>query len=171
MFPHEMDLSEPGDAYGDEIALSNGHGGLALSRARTSSEVNDANNSEESARKRLRPNPLPISSKKTGLCYDVRMRFHATVDADDLHPEDPRRIYEIYKAICSAGLVDDPEYTGAKRVGDLMHRIDARLVKKEEAMLVHTDKHWAFLSETERELNPVAVEGRGSAVGSFEYEG
>lgn len=140
VFPNEMDLS------GDDIALSNGHGGLHLARAGSDDAL------DQPASKRLRPNPLPISSLKTGLCYDVRMRFHATVDAEDLHPEDPRRIYEIYKALCQAGLVDDPEYTGIKRTGDLMHRIDARLVKEEEAMLVHSVEHWNFLAGTEREL-------------------
>lgn len=108
--------------------------------------------------KRTRPNPLPISSLKTGLCYDVRMRYHATVDAEDMHPEDPRRIYEIYKALCQAGLVDDPEFTGVKRKGDLMLRIDAREVTMEEALLVHTDDHWKFLDSTQgRKLSSVAA--------------
>ncbi|TGZ77787.1 hypothetical protein EX30DRAFT_310914 [Ascodesmis nigricans] len=117
--------------------------------------------SEGHQRKRI--NPLPISSLKTGLCYDVRMRYHATVDAEDMHPEDPRRIYEIYKALCQAGLVDDPEFTGVKRKGDLMHRIDAREVSKEEAMLVHTPAHWDFLDKTQEadleELQMLTMEG------------
>ena len=39
---------------------------------------------------------------ETGLVYDVRMRYHAKVFTSyseyiDPHPEDPRRIYRIYK--------------------------------------------------------------------------
>ena len=96
-----------------------------------------------------RPNPLTYGSRKTGICYDVRMRFHATVDEDDMHPEDPRRIYEIYKAICEAGLVDDPSFVGIVRKGDVMQGIRAREVTMEEALLVHTKDHWDFLSYTQ----------------------
>jgi|SRR5947207_13128867 len=32
------------------------------------------------ARAKSKPNPLPISSLRTGFCYDIRMRFHQTVD-------------------------------------------------------------------------------------------
>ncbi|KAI5787096.1 histone deacetylase Clr3 [Geopyxis carbonaria] len=105
--------------------------------------------SDDSHEKRVRPNPLPTSSKKTGLCYDVRMRYHATVDTTDMHPEDPRRIFEIYKALCVEGLVDDKEFSGVKKKDDLMHRIDAREVTREEATLVHSEKHWEFLQDTE----------------------
>jgi histone deacetylase 6 len=99
-------------------------------------------------RKSLRPNPLKYSSMRTGICYDVRMRFHATVDEDDMHPEDPRRILEIYKAIVDAGLVDDPHYAGVVKRGDLMIGIRARPVTMQEALLVHSQEHWDFLAAT-----------------------
>ena len=96
-----------------------------------------------------RENPLEYSSKRTGICYDVRMRFHATVDEEDLHPEDPRRIFEIYKAICVAKLIDDPKFLGVMKQNDLMVGILARPVTKEEALLVHTENHWQFLESTQ----------------------
>lgn len=98
--------------------------------------------------KMLRPNPLRYSAMRTGICYDVRMRFHATVDEDDMHPEDPRRIYEIYKALCLAGLIDDPSFAGAVRKDDIMVGIRAREVTRDEALLVHTPEHWLFLYGT-----------------------
>ena len=132
--PEELNTSEDNDITmdGHDIPVSNG----------------TADNSESWSVSGKRANPLPISSLKSGLCYDVRMRYHATVDADDMHPEDPRRILEIYKAICMAGLVDDPGWSGVKKHDDLMERIDAREVTREEALLVHTAEHWQFLEFT-----------------------
>ncbi|KAI5852310.1 putative catalytic subunit of a class II histone deacetylase complex [Tricharina praecox] len=98
--------------------------------------------------KLLRPNPIKYAGLRTGICYDSRMRFHATINEKDAHPEDPRRIIEIYKMICDAGFVDDPTYSGFVKKGDLMSRIRAREVTKEEAMLVHTLEHWEFLAGT-----------------------
>ncbi len=49
---------------------------------------------------------LSISQLPTGLCYDDRMRYHAEVgatSAENVHPEDPRRIYYIFKELCEAG--------------------------------------------------------------------
>lgn len=90
---------------------------------------------------------LPRSSLRTGLCYDVRMRFHATLDEEDVHPEDPRRIHVIYQALTSAGLTKLPE-DGSKpeNEDDLMLRIKAREVTEEEVLLVHTPDHWRFLT-------------------------
>ena len=68
--------------------------------------------------------PLPYSSSKTGLVYDARMRFHtepmSAMQRDlEIHPEDPRRILEIFKEIQDAGLVqgpDEPEEEDRKSV-------------------------------------------------------
>ncbi|KAF3203463.1 Histone deacetylase hda1 [Orbilia oligospora] len=90
---------------------------------------------------------LPRSSLRTGLCYDVRMRFHATLDEEDVHPEDPRRIHVIYQALASAGLTKLPEGGSELENEDcLMVRIRAREVTEEEALLVHTSDHWRFLT-------------------------
>ncbi|KAF3931750.1 hypothetical protein ABW19_dt0210120 [Dactylella cylindrospora] len=90
---------------------------------------------------------LPRASLRTGLCYDVRMRFHATLDEEDVHPEDPRRIHVIFKAISAAGLTRSGEDGTEPDSGvDLMLRIKAREVTEKEALLVHTSDHWQFLT-------------------------
>jgi histone deacetylase 6 len=97
---------------------------------------------------------LPLASLATGLCYDIRMRYHCEVrPAADVHPEDPRRIYYIYKEICRAGLVEDPEIMDAPRplAPIPLQRIDVRNATREEVELVHTDEHFKFVSETQSE--------------------
>ncbi|CCJ31234.1 unnamed protein product [Pneumocystis jirovecii] len=87
---------------------------------------------------------------KTGLCYDVRMRFHATINPIDFHPEDPRRIYRIYKEIADAGLIEYYKWTcSGSNKDEIMHRISARELTREEALLVHTENHWDTLLQTE----------------------
>ncbi|KAK9247032.1 hypothetical protein V1506DRAFT_486693 [Lipomyces tetrasporus] len=98
--------------------------------------------------------PLPYVSLKTGLCYDVRMRYHAKIvtnayDYTDPHPEDPRRVYRIYKALAEAGLVDMKGASGAAHIGGkLMQHIPAREATKDEVTLVHEIKHWDFIERT-----------------------
>lgn len=93
----------------------------------------------------------------TGLCYDERMRYHAEVQAiegETIHPEDPRRIYYIYKYLCEAGLVADDN---GKRFRTLanppLYRIDAREATMAECCLVHTREHYEFIKRTQR-TNP-----------------
>uniref|UniRef100_A0A093V872 Histone deacetylase n=1 Tax=Talaromyces marneffei PM1 TaxID=1077442 RepID=A0A093V872_TALMA len=95
---------------------------------------------------------LPVASLPTGLCYDIRMRYHCEVrPAAEVHPEDPRRIYYIYKEICRAGLVEDPDIVATPRMlaPVPLKRIDARNATKEEVELVHTDEHYQFVSDTQ----------------------
>lgn len=91
---------------------------------------------------------LQIAMLPTGLCYDVRMRFHCELQlhqrADDHHPEDPRRIFEIYQALCHAGLVDDPMST-RPLVPQPLARVMARNATAGEICLVHSAKHYAFM--------------------------
>ena len=91
---------------------------------------------------------LQIAMLPTGLCYDVRMRFHCELQphqrADDHHPEDPRRIFEIYQALCHAGLVDDPMST-RPLVPQPLARVMARNATAGEICLVHNAKHYAFM--------------------------
>lgn len=92
---------------------------------------------------------LPLVSLATGLCYDVRMRYHCEVrPTSDVHPEDPRRIYYIYKELCRAGLVDDPDST-RPLAPQTLRRIPARLAKEEEIVLIHSEAHYAFVHSTE----------------------
>lgn len=95
-----------------------------------------------------KPNPLPISSLRTGFCYDIRMRFHQTVDYRDTHPEDPRRIYRIYKELALAGLIEDRE-TASMNKDELMLRLRARYATEDEILLVHSKEHLEEMQATE----------------------
>ena len=91
---------------------------------------------------------VPAAGLASGLCYDVQMRYHCEVrPTADVHPEDPRRIYYIYKELCRAGLVDDPEST--KPIASRpLKRINARNATEEEISLIHTPDHFAFVQST-----------------------
>ncbi|KAJ5688810.1 Histone deacetylase clr3 [Penicillium macrosclerotiorum] len=91
---------------------------------------------------------LPVGSLATGLCYDVRMRYHCEVrPTSDVHPEDPRRIYYIYKELCRAGLVDDPEST-RPLAPQTLQRIHARNATEKEITHIHSQAHFAFVEST-----------------------
>ncbi|OJJ32761.1 hypothetical protein ASPWEDRAFT_42791 [Aspergillus wentii DTO 134E9] len=91
---------------------------------------------------------LPLAFLQSGICYDVQMRYHCEVrPTADVHPEDPRRIYFIYKELCRAGLVDDVE-SSRPLVAHPLKRIDARNATEAEISLVHTTDHFAFVEST-----------------------
>jgi histone deacetylase 6 len=93
---------------------------------------------------------LPIKELPTGLCYDDRMRYHAEVAStseNSLHPEDPRRIFYIFKELSEAGLVADPKHPRTLVPQPLL-RIDAREATEAECCLVHTPDHYAFVRAT-----------------------
>jgi hypothetical protein len=104
--------------------------------------------SSNQIQKQPRFNPLPVSSLRTGFCYDIRMRFHQTVDYRDMHPEDPRRIYRIYKELSLAGLIQDRE-TQSDDTEELMMRIRARYAIEDEILLVHTPQVLAEMKATQ----------------------
>ena len=93
-----------------------------------------------------------ISSLPSGICYDVRMRYHCELDppkqSRDFHPEDPRRIFKIYKELCMAGLVNDPMLNTGNLIPNPLLRINARNVSESEVCLVHDKKHWDFMVTT-----------------------
>ncbi|KAK8200151.1 uncharacterized protein BKA78DRAFT_359599 [Phyllosticta capitalensis] len=108
---------------------------------------------------------LPYSSSRTGLVYDVRMRFHtepldAMLSEDDIHPEDPRRILEIYDQLGEAGLVDTSKHH-VPNLDFALWRIDARKATKEEICLVHTPEHYEWVAslknESQEDLNVMAA--------------
>lgn len=91
---------------------------------------------------------LPLASLPSGLCYDAQMRYHCEVrPTTEVHPEDPRRIYYIYKELCRAGLVDDPDSSRPLAPRPLK-RISARNATEAETSLVHTADHYAFIEST-----------------------
>ncbi|EGW34429.1 histone deacetylase HDA1 [Spathaspora passalidarum NRRL Y-27907] len=91
---------------------------------------------------------------KTGLVYDVRMRYHAKIFTSyfeyiDPHPEDPRRIYRIYKKLAEAGLIQDSSLSGVNDIGPLMLKIPIREATAEEILEVHSESHLKFIESTE----------------------
>ncbi|KAL6889930.1 hypothetical protein HDV57DRAFT_488088 [Trichoderma longibrachiatum] len=120
----------------------------------------------------------------TGCCYDDRMKLHMNADfsPNTHHPEDPRRIHEIFKAFKKMGLV----YTGPESElpqimkncpTKYMWRIPARSATREEICLAHSPEHLAWvenlgsISTAElRELTKKFDQGRESLyVGSMSY--
>lgn len=75
------------------------------------------------------------------------MRFHQTVDYKDTHPEDPRRIYMIYKELALAGLIEDRE-SQSEDSAEFMKRLRARHATEEEILLVHSKEHLAEMQAT-----------------------
>lgn len=97
---------------------------------------------------------LFYSPLKTGVVYDVRMRYHAKIFTSyfeyiDPHPEDPRRIYRIYKKLAEAGLIQDKSLSGSEDIGPLMVKIPIREATSAEILEVHTEEHLKFIALTE----------------------
>ncbi|KAF2398164.1 putative histone deacetylase [Trichodelitschia bisporula] len=89
---------------------------------------------------------LSYASKRTGLVYDARMKYHCEPISgdDDLHPEDPRRIWFIYKELQKAGLTEHEEDSEADRQWKLL-RICARLAEPSEVALAHSIDHYKWV--------------------------
>ncbi|PFH60143.1 hypothetical protein XA68_11385 [Ophiocordyceps unilateralis] len=120
----------------------------------------------------------------TGCCYDDRMKLHMNADfsPNTHHPEDPRRIHEIFKAFKRMGLVySGPESELPRILKDCpnryMWRIPARPATREEIRLAHSSDHLAWVENLEtistaelRELTKKYDQGRESLyVGSMSY--
>lgn len=117
-------------------------------------ELDDTDESSVDEEASERTRGLPQRSLPTGLCYDERMRYHAEVQAlsaEAVHPEDPRRIYYIFKELCEAGLVAAKGFD--VMVQEPLLRIDAREATEEEIRLVHTDKQFRFVRSTKGEYS------------------
>jgi histone deacetylase 6 len=93
---------------------------------------------------------LPIASSQSGIVYDPRMRFHTEKDIEedeDIHPEDPRRIWEIFTELKNAGLVeDDGVETDKQLVPFKLYRINARFAEPAEICLVHSQRHFDWMA-------------------------
>lgn len=109
---------------------------------------NEANIVERQASAAPKFAPLPYASSRTGLVYDVRMRFHVEPkpEDDDMHPEDPRRIFEVYNELVQAGLVDDPSASDLK-ADFLLLRIPIRPAVKDEIRACHSQSSWDFVMD------------------------
>ncbi|KAI9496723.1 hypothetical protein BDB00DRAFT_936859 [Zychaea mexicana] len=77
----------------------------------------------------------------TGYVYDVVMSLHAQLghagDDDDPHPEDPRRIYSIYKCMEENGLLNN------------CTKIPIRQATKAEVLATHDPRYYQTLRQTE----------------------
>ncbi|CCE93583.1 histone deacetylase HDA1 TDEL_0G02160 [Torulaspora delbrueckii] len=98
---------------------------------------------------------LHYTPLKTALCYDVRMRYHAKIFTSyfeyiDPHPEDPRRIYRVYKILAENGLINDPTLSGIDEIGDLMLKIPVREATDEEILEVHSKENLEFVERSSR---------------------
>lgn len=97
---------------------------------------------------------LDYTLLKTGLVYDVRMRYHAKIFTSyfeyiDPHPEDPRRIYRIYKILAENGLITDPNLQGVDELGEYMLKLPIREATREEILRVHSEEHLKFIESTQ----------------------
>lgn len=79
------------------------------------------------------------------------MMAHATISPEDDHPEDPRRISEIYNAFCREGLIYDKSVKNHCKKNPFvsMVAIHSREATVEEIELVHTTEHLEFLRSTQ----------------------
>ncbi|KAG8526199.1 uncharacterized protein KY384_000192 [Bacidia gigantensis] len=107
--------------------------------------------------------PAPfLAELPTGYCYDVRMRYHCELeppkDRRDYHPEDPRRIFAIYKELCVAGLIDDNFLSQGALVPKPLRRIDVRQAAESEIELVHDQKHWEMMKLTTKQDAQTLIE-------------
>jgi hypothetical protein len=106
---------------------------------------------DETDEDRIPPAPY-LSSLPTGLCYDVRMRYHCELDPPklrlDYHPEDPRRIFKIYRELCIAGLVKNHLLNVGPVIPNPLVSLKVRDVTEAEVCLVHDKKHWDFMKST-----------------------
>ena len=115
---------------------------------------------------RIPPKPrsqaLPYATLKTGLVYDPRMRFHAELpnssSADDIHPEDPRRIHSIFEEIREAGLVRGPESLEHDEDEEVGWRIGIRPAEKAEILTIHTEEHYHFVEALQ--CTPITLQSR-----------
>jgi histone deacetylase 6 len=150
------DVAEEKPVNADVINGTN-DGVAALKRKRDTEDVSPAQVVEKGAPQ------LIYHGLKTGICYDVRMRYHSrivtsTFDYIDPHPEDPRRIYRIYKALTEAGLITDTQLQGVDDLGPLMQKIPVRKALDEEILLVHTQQHLEFIASTENMAREQLIE-------------
>ncbi|KFG83262.1 putative histone deacetylase A [Metarhizium anisopliae] len=120
----------------------------------------------------------------TGCCYDDRMKLHMNADfsPNTHHPEDPRRIHEIFKAFKRAGLVyTGPEAELPKIIKECptryMWRIPARPATRQEICLAHSSEHMTWVEHLDklstaelREMTKRYDQGRESLyVGSMSF--
>jgi histone deacetylase 6 len=120
----------------------------------------------------------------TGVCYDVRMKLHMNADftPNAHHPEDPRRIHEIWNAFHRSGLIyRGPESEMPRILKEsptrYMMRIPVREATNGEILLAHSASHLEWIQSLDtmstselRELTKRYDQGRESLyIGSMSH--
>lgn len=82
------------------------------------------------------------------------MRHHAKIyifhyEYIDPGPEDPRRIYSIYKFLTENASINHTNFTGITNIGNIMTEIPIREVTTEEILEVYTNEHADFLEKVQ----------------------
>jgi histone deacetylase 6 len=146
-FPFHQSSGHVGEALEGNLKPSDSESNSASQYAKRDSLIEP--NSDWSDEEVMPRSGLPVGSLATGLCYDERMRFHCEVrPTSDVHPEDPRRIWYIYKELCRAGLVDDPMST-RPLAPQTLQRIKVVKATQEQITMIHTEAHYAFVKSTQ----------------------
>lgn len=85
--------------------------------------------------------PLPYATGRSGLVYDVQMRYHREPLSDDLdsHPERADRITYIFNELVAAGLVPSSEDDMQEGSDFQLVRITPRFADPAEIKLVHSE--------------------------------
>lgn len=93
----------------------------------------------------------------TGVCYDDRMKLHVNVDwsPNDHHPEDPRRIEEIFNIFKEAGLIYTGNPAEVARVfrdtpNKYMYRLAVREATRDEVCKAHNPEHYDWVESLSR---------------------
>ena len=120
----------------------------------------------------------------TGVCYDDRMKLHLNVDwsPNDHHPEDPRRIEEIFNVFKDAGLIYTGDPAEVARVfrdtpNKYMYRLGVREATKDEICKAHDPDHYDWVEKLShmsyhelRILTKIKDQGRDSLyVGAMSF--
>jgi hypothetical protein len=97
----------------------------------------------------------PSASLRTGLYYDPDMMLHSHIKEE--HPECPDRIKEIMKRLEKAGLIHrvDKWASTDRHPADVLERKKVRQASHEEICLVHSERHYQEMSQTQCLLPPL----------------
>jgi histone deacetylase 6 len=149
MSSRSLALQSQSQSYQDTASDEDGVSGSPLSIPMNGTELLKKFEGVEIISKPATPN-LPYASQRTGLVYDPRMRFHTELEIDEdeeIHPEDPRRIYEIYNDLVQAGLVvvEGQEVDERLKPYKLI-RIPTREAEAGEICLVHSRRHYDWMT-------------------------
>lgn len=103
---------------------------------------------------------LPYSTLQSGLVYDPRMRWHTEIiegHDTDFHPEDPRRILEIFNELKAAGLVVDPMQDPSPEDKYKLWQIQAREATADEICQAHKREQYEWVEALPEKTNEELV--------------